>query len=65
MSDIISALNSCTVVVDRRGFGILKWTKNELKELNKKTGKPPAMYGTHRPRTGIHRLYTKRASGGM
>ena len=35
----IMALNTCAVAIFRYGAGILKWNKNELEEMNRKTRK--------------------------
>ena len=48
--NIISAINSRAVSIDRYGAGIIKWTKNELEELDRKTRKLMSMYGAQHPK---------------
>ena len=48
----------------RYGAGIIKWTKLELEELDRKTCKLMTMNGAHHPKGDVDRLYMKRASGG-
>ena len=55
--NIISAINS------RYGAGIIKWTKNELEELDRKTRKLMSMYGAQHPKADVDRLYLKRRDG--
>ena len=62
--NVISAINSRAVAVVRYGAGIIKWTKLELEELDRKARKLTTMYGAHHPKGDVDRLYTKRASGG-
>lgn len=60
----ISAINSRAVSIVRYGAGIIKWTKNELEELDRKTRKLMTMYGAHHPKADVDRLYLKRCDGG-
>ena len=62
--NIISAINSRVVSIVRYGTGINKWTKNELKELDRKTRKLMSMYGAQHPKADVDRLYLKRCDGG-
>ena len=62
--NIISAINSRAVSVVRYGAGIIKWTKNELEELDRKTRKLMTMYGAQHPKADVDRLYLKRCDGG-
>ncbi|XP_047481697.1 uncharacterized protein LOC125034100 [Penaeus chinensis] len=62
--NIISAINSRAVSIVRYGAGIIKWTKNELEELDRKTRKLMTMYGAHHPKADVDRLYLKRCDGG-
>ena len=48
--NIISAINSRAVSIVRYGAGIIKWTKNELEELDRKTKKLMSMYGAQHPK---------------
>jgi len=62
--NIISAINSRAVSVVRYGAGIIKWTKNELEEMDRKTRKLMTMYGAQHPKADVDRLYLKRYDGG-
>nr|XP_027229447.1 uncharacterized protein LOC113821177 [Penaeus vannamei] len=62
--NIISAINSRAVSVVRYGTGIIKWTKNELEEMDRKTRKLMTMYGAQHPKADVDRLYLKRYDGG-
>ena len=55
--NIISAINSRAVLIVRYGAGIIKWTKNELEELNRKTRKLMSMYGAQHPRLIFSRFF--------
>jgi len=61
--NIISAINSRAVSVVRYGAGIIKWTKNELEEMDRKTRKLMTMYGAQHPKADVDRLYLKRYDG--
>ena len=72
----ISAINSRAVSVVRYGADIIKWTKEELEKLDRKTRKlltihrafhcrgDVDMYGGLHPRSNVERLYLKREDGG-
>ena len=62
--NIISAINSRVVSIVRYGAGIIKWRKNELEELDRKTRKLMAMYGAQHPKADVDRLCLKRCDGG-
>ena len=62
--NIVSAINSRAVSIVRYGAGIIKWTKNELEELDRKTRKLMSMYGAKHPKADVDRLYLKRCDGG-
>ena len=61
--NIISAINSRAVSIVRYGTGIIKRTKNELEELDRKTRKLMSMYGVQHPKADVDRLYLKRCDG--
>ena len=48
----------------RYGFGILKWTTAELKQIDRKTRKIFTKYKFHHPKSNLHRLYLHRKLGG-
>ena len=62
--NIILAISSRAVSIVRYGAGIIKWTKNELEEFDKKTRKLMSMYGAQHPKADVDRLYLKRCDGG-
>ena len=62
--NIISAINSRAVAVVRYGAGIIKWTKDEMQDLDRKTRKLLTLYGAHHPKADVDRLYMKRTNGG-
>ena len=47
-----SKLNTRAVAVMRYGAGIIKWTDNELRTLDRKTRKILTMYGAFHPKSG-------------
>ena len=57
-------LNTWAVSILRCGAGILKWNKNELQEMDKKTRKFMAMNKELHPRSDAARLYVSRKNGG-
>ena len=44
--------------------GIIKWTKNELEELDRKIRKLMSMYGAQHPKADVDRQYLKICDGG-
>ena len=60
----IMALNTWAVSVLRYGAGILKWNKNELQEVDRKTRKLMTMIKELHPRSDVARLYVSRKNGG-
>ena len=60
----IMALNIWAVSILRHGAGILKWNKNELKEMDRKTRKLMTMNKELDPRSDVARLYGSRKNGG-
>ena len=62
--NIISAINSKAVLISIYGTGIIKWTKNGLEELDRKTRKLMTMYGAQHPKADVNRLYLKRCDVG-
>ena len=62
--NIILTINSRAVSIVRYGAGIIKWTKNELEEMDRKTRKLVSIYGAQHPKADVDRLYLKRCDGG-
>ena len=60
----IMALNTWAVSIVRCGAGILKWNKNELQEMDRKTRKFMTMNKELHPRSDVARLHISRKNGG-
>ena len=60
----IMTLNTWAVSILRYGAGILKWNKNELQEMDRKTRKFMTMDKEWHPRSDVARLYVSRKNGG-
>ena len=58
------ALNTWAVSILRYGAGILKWNKNELQEMDRKTRKFMTMNKELHPRSDVARLYVSQKNGG-
>jgi len=59
----INAINTWAVSVLRYGAGIIRWTKGELKSLDKMTRKILTMNGAFHPKSDVDRLYVSRVNG--
>ncbi|CAB3979773.1 Hypothetical predicted protein [Paramuricea clavata] len=62
--NIIKAINARAVSIIRYGAGLIEWTKEELKEMDRKTRKILTIYKCFHPRDDVDRLYWKRVEGG-
>ena len=62
--NVINAINTRAVAIIRYGAGIIKWTKEELRNIDRKTRKLMTMHRVLHPQAGEDRLYIKRAEGG-
>ncbi|XP_063595812.1 uncharacterized protein LOC134772704 [Penaeus indicus] len=60
----ILAINTWAVSVLRYGAGILKWTVDELKNMDRKSRKIMTMHGAVHPKSDADRLYLTREKGG-
>ena len=60
----IRAINSRAVSLVRYSAGILKWTKDEIKAMDRKTKKILAMNRMYHPQSDTDRLYIPRVEGG-
>ena len=58
------AINSRAVSIMRYGAGILKWTKEELRAIDRKTRKILTANRMYHPQSDVHRLYLPRKEGG-
>ena len=61
---IVSAINSRAVSLVRYGAGIIRWIKDELRALDRKTRKLLTIYRSLHPQADVDRLYVKRSQGG-
>ena len=62
--NIIRAINSRAVSVIRYSAGIVDWTKEEIKCIDRKTRKLLTIYRALHPQSDVDRLYFKRSEGG-
>ena len=60
----IVAINTWAVSLMRYGAGTVKWTKNELDEIDRKTRKFLTFNKELHPRINVDRLYVSRMEGG-
>ena len=60
----VKAINSRAVSLVRYGAGIIEWTKDELKTMDRKTRKLLTIYRALHPQSDVDRLYYKRSDGG-
>ena len=64
MGNTIKAINYKAVSVVRYGAGIVDWFKEELKVMDRKTGKLINIYRALHPQADVDRLYFKRFEKG-
>jgi hypothetical protein len=60
----IMAMNTWAVALLRYGAGVLKWRKDEIAAMVRKTRRLMTMQGVLHPRSNIHRLYLPREKDG-
>ena len=60
----MQAINTWAIPVIRYGAGIIKWTKQELKGVDRRTRKMLTAAGVHHPQADVDRLYCDRHEGG-
>lgn len=58
------ATNSGAVSNIRYGAGIINWTKEELRKMDRKTRKLQTIHNAMHPQAHVHGLYMKRAEDG-
>ena len=58
------AINTWAVALLRYGAGIIKWNKEELQNLDRKSRKLLTLYGAFHPKSDVDRLYLPRSKGG-
>ena len=56
-------LNTWAVSIMRYGAGMLKWNKNELQEMDRKTRRFKTVNKELHPRSNVARLYVSRKNG--
>ena len=62
--NLIKAINTYAVAAIRYTAGIVKWNKEELDTLDRKTRKRLTTYGGFHPKSDVDRLYVERRKGG-
>ena len=62
--NLVTGINAWAIGVIRYSAGIIKWTKEELANLDRKTRKIMTMNRNLHPRSSVARLYLKRKDGG-
>ena len=62
--DLIKGINTWAVPLVRYSGPFLKWTRDELKQMDKKTRKLMTMHKALHPRNDVYRLYVSRKEGG-
>eukprot|EP00957_Ditylum_brightwellii_P044341 3364527-Ditylum_brightwellii.AAC.1 len=62
--NIMTAICAYAVPVLRYTFGIIKWIKGELKNMDVKTRKLLTTHGYHHPKANTHMLYLHQSRGG-
>ena len=61
----IESINSWAVVTVRYNAGIVNWTKEDLREMDRKTRKLLTIHRCMQPQADVDRLYWKRKEGGQ
>ena len=61
--NLAEALNTWAVSVVRYSTGIVKWSKNEMKEMDRKTRKIMCMYRALHSRADVDRICLPRKAG--
>ena len=62
--NVVSAINTRAVSLIRYGAGIINWSKEELRTLDRKTTKLQTIYKSLHSQGHVDRLYVKRSKGG-
>jgi len=57
-------INQRAVSIIRYGVGIINWTKEELRKMDRNTRKLLTIHNTMHPQKDVNRLYMKVAEGG-
>ena len=62
--NLFHAINTWAVSLYRYGAGIVQWTKDELKQIDRRTRKLITLYRGMHPRSDVDRMYVEREKGG-
>ena len=62
--NLIKGINTCAVPLVRYSGPFLKWTRDELKQMDQRTRKLKTMHKALHPRDNVDRLYVSRKEGG-
>ena len=62
--NLIKGIDTWAVPIVRYSGPFLKWTRDELKQMDKRTRKLITMHKALHPRDGVDRLYVSRKEGG-
>ena len=60
----IAGINTWAISMLRYGAGIIKWSKEDLQKLDRKTRKLMTMNGALHPKSDVDRVYLSRVEGG-
>ena len=63
-NNVTSSIKAFAMPIMRYGFGVINWSLNELKTLDRKTRKLLTKHQFHHPKSNTHRLYLPRNLGG-
>ena len=63
-NDIVKAINVWAISLLRYGAGLLRWAREELEWMDRKTRKLMTRYKTLHPKSDVARLYVPRRKGG-
>ena len=58
------AINTLAVALLRYGASIIKWNKEKLQNMDRKSRKLLTLYGAFHPKSNVDRLYLPRPKGG-
>ena len=62
--NLFQAINTWAVSLYRYGAGIVEWTQEELRQIDRRTRKLITMYQGMHPRSDVDRMYVEREKGG-
>ena len=62
--NVVTVINSRAVTVIRYKAGLIEWTQDELRTIDRKTRKIMTMHRVLHPQADVDRLYIPRSNGG-